>query len=142
MTVSANRDPQRGEKGKILVRQPDSPGQVKQLGPYGIESLISTEEEDRATAYRVSIAAGKKTGTSYHQLAEELYFVVSGSGRAWLDGKEEVLKTGVFLRLPPGTRHAFEAWEEGLELLNIHTPGCRPNRDVHFEGGPPPGGFA
>jgi len=30
---------------------------------------------------------------------------------------------------------------EPLDMLNIQTPGCRPDRDVYFVGGPPPEGF-
>ena len=80
------------------------------------------------------------TGVSYHRRAEEYYYVLSGRGTAVLDGRPYPLAAGGFLRLPPGTTHGFVTEDEPLELLNVHTPGCRPNRDVYFVG-PTPAGF-
>lgn len=111
----------------------------RKLGPYAIRSLISESEEIGLTAYRVRIEAGVSTAVSYHRKAEEVYFVLEGRGTAWLDGKAYPLRAGEFLRLPPGTRHAFETREEALVMLNLHAPGSRPDRDVYFEGDPPPG---
>jgi quercetin dioxygenase-like cupin family protein len=54
-----------------------------------------------------------------------------------LDGEEQLLRAGDFLRLPPGTTHGFVTAEEELVMLDVHTPGSRTNRDVYFlEGGP------
>jgi quercetin dioxygenase-like cupin family protein len=123
----------------ILHLDEQSGGESAQLGPYLIESLISRDQEGVLTAYRVSIAPGQVTAVSYHRKAEELYYVLSGTGKALLDGKEHVLKAGDFLRLPPGTRHGFVTADEELRMLNIHSPGSRPDRDVYFEGTAPPG---
>ena len=53
------------------------------------------------------------------------------------------LKSGLFhvdfLRLPPGTTHGFVTGADELVLLDIHTPGSRPDRDVYFVGDVPPG---
>jgi mannose-6-phosphate isomerase-like protein (cupin superfamily) len=76
---------------------------------------------------------------SYHRLAEEYYFVLAGRGTAVLDGREYPLVPGDFLRLPPGTTHGFVTAAEALELLDIHTPGCRPDRDVYFTDKTPEG---
>ena len=116
-------------------------GQVHQLGPYGIETLIEREEEGGLTAYRVHIAPGERTAVSYHKVAEELYYVLAGSGTAVLDGQPQAIKAGDLLRLPPGTTHGFITESGPLHLLNIHSPGCWPDRDVYFVDGPPPSGF-
>ncbi len=71
------------------------------------------------------------TGLSYHRLkpgkrqgfghrhvdAEEVYVVLSGSGRIKLD--DELRDVGVMdaVRIGPGVGHAFEAGDEGLEYL-------------------------
>ncbi len=115
------------------------PEKTQTLGPYRIETLIPKHEEGRATAYRVRIEPHSVTSVSYHKLAEELYFVLSGSGIAILNGQRFLLKTGDLLRLPPGTTHGFETGEEALEMLDVHTPGCWPDRDVYFVGETPPG---
>lgn len=114
---------------------------IHQLGPYGIESLITVGAESSMTAYRVRVEAGRMTSTSFHKVAEELYYVLSGSGKAYLNHAPYDLKAGVFLRLPPGTWHAFEAGPDGLDMLDIHAPGCRPDRDVFFPDGDTPDGF-
>jgi quercetin dioxygenase-like cupin family protein len=116
----------------IICRAAGRPAHVQQLGAYRIEPLIERQEENSGTAYRVQIAPNQHTATSYHAEAEEYYYVLSGSGSVILDGEEHSLTTGHFLRLPPGTRHAFVAGEKGLEMLDIHTPGCWPDRDTFF----------
>ena len=105
---------------------------VHQFGPYQIEPLLTEAEEAAATVYRVRVEANQQTSTSYHQIAEEFYFVLSGTATAILDGTPQPLKPGDFLRLPPGTRHAFITKDEPLEMLDTHVPGCRPGRDTFF----------
>jgi mannose-6-phosphate isomerase-like protein (cupin superfamily) len=116
-------------------------GPIQQLGPYGIETLIERQEEGTVTAYRVHIAPGERTAVSFHKVAEELYYVLSGSGTAVLDGQPRAIKAGDLLRLPPGTTHGFITASEPLQMLNIHSPGCWPDRDVYFADGPAPAGF-
>ena len=130
-----------GRKLGLIHRASGRSGRVEQLGPYGIETLIERDEEGAATAYRVRVAPHERTRISYHRVAEELYFVLAGRGTAILDGRERAIAAGDFLRLPPGTTHGFVAGDEPLEMLNIHTPGCRPDHDVYFPDGPAPEGF-
>ena len=125
----------------LIHRSSGDSARCEHLGPYGIESLIDPQEEGAGTVYRVTIAPGERTRVSYHRVAEEYYFVLSGGGIALLDGREYRLAAGDFLRLPPGTTHGFVTEAEPLVMLNIHTPGSRPDRDVYFVDGPPPPGF-
>jgi mannose-6-phosphate isomerase-like protein (cupin superfamily) len=125
----------------LIHRHSGDPARVEQLGPYGIESLIDPREEGRATVYRVSIGPHERTATSFHRVAEEFYYVLAGHGTAILDGREYALAPGDFLRLPPGTRHGFATGEETLQMLDIHVPGCRPDRDTYFSEGEVPDGF-
>jgi len=125
----------------LIHRASGDPVRTEHLGPYIIESLIDPEEEGSGTVYRVTIAPHQRTRISYHRIAEEYYFVLSGRGTAILDGREYALAAGDFLRLPPGTTHGFTTGEEFLVMLDIHSPGSRPDRDVYFLDGPPPEGF-
>lgn len=125
----------------IIHRRSGDPDRTQQLGPYRLETLIDPHEEGAGIVHRVSIAPRKRTSVSYHRIAEEFYYVISGSGIAILNGEQYRLSAGDFLRLPPGTTHGFVTEEEPLEMLDIQTPGCRPDRDVYFVGGPPPEGF-
>jgi mannose-6-phosphate isomerase-like protein (cupin superfamily) len=129
------------QDGRSIVHRPSGdPARVQQLGPYHIESLIDWAEEGAFTCYRVQIAAGETTSVSFHRIAEEMYFVLAGSGVARFDGRDYPLHTGDFVRLPPGTTHGFHAGPDGLTMLDLHAPGSRPDRDVYFVG-PPPSGF-
>ena len=120
-----------GQKLAILHRGMGA-GDVAKLGPYEIETLIPEEMEGAATAYRVTIEPHQKTNTSYHRIAEEIYYVLAGSGIAFLDGVAQPLNAGDFLRLPPSVTHRFETAEASLVMLDIHVPGCRPDRDTYF----------
>jgi quercetin dioxygenase-like cupin family protein len=129
----------RSSQQTIIHRSSGRPERFQQLGPYRIEPLIERDEENFGTAYRVRLGPNERTSTSYHCVAEEYYYVLAGSGRALLEAQEHGLNAGDFLRLPAGTRHAFVAGESGLEMLDIHTPGCWPDRDTFFEDGAPVG---
>lgn len=126
---------------RILHVSTGAEANVQRLGPYALESLIAEADEGAMTAYRVTIAPGSTTAISHHKIAEELYYVLEGQGTALLDGQECPLKAGDFLRLPPGTKHGFITTSEALVMLDIHSPGSRPDRDVYFDG-EPPSGFA
>jgi len=125
---------------RILHQRSGSQSAAKQkLGPYEIESLIPPEDEGAGTAYRVRIEPHQTTSVSYHKIAEEFYYILSGSGVAVLDGAAYELHAGDFLRLPPGTTHGFITHDEPLLMLDIHTPGSRPDHDVFFVGDIPAG---
>jgi mannose-6-phosphate isomerase-like protein (cupin superfamily) len=128
-----------GRPLQVIHRHSGDPQRSVALGPYLIESLLSPAEERAGTVYRVRIAPGQRTSISYHRVAEEYYFVLAGRGTALLDGKEVALNPGDFLRLPPGTTHGFITGDEPLDLLDIHTPGCRPDRDTYFVDSVPQG---
>lgn len=126
---------------KLIHRRSGDPDRTQRLGPYQLEALIDADEEGAGTAYRVRIAPHERTAVSYHRVAEEYYYVIAGRGVAILDGREYPLSRGDFLRLPPGTTHGFVTGDESLEMLDIHTPGSRPDRDVYFVDGAAPEGF-
>jgi len=105
---------------------------ITRIGPYELEPLIRRKEEGAFTCYRLRIAPHSRTAISYHAKAEEIYYVLSGHGVAILNNQHYELQPGDFLRLPPGTHHGFVTKEEALELLDIHSPGSWPDRDLYF----------
>ena len=121
---------------QLVHRSSGTTEPVQQLGPYQIEPLLTEDQEAAATAYRVTVEPHQQTTPSYQRVAEEFYFILAGTGTAVLDGAPQALKPGDFLRLPPGTRHAFITDNEPLEMLDIHVPGCRPERDTYFVDNP------
>lgn len=54
-----------------------------------------------------------------HVSAEEVYVVVRGSGRARLDDEVVEVRAGDAIRVAPPVARAFEADDEGLELLAV-----------------------
>ena len=54
-----------------------------------------------------------------HRVQEEAYIVISGSGQALLDGETRPLRQWDVLRVSPQVIRAFEAGDEGLELIAV-----------------------
>ncbi len=67
-----------------------------------------------------------------HKTQEEVYVVISGSGRMKLDDDVVEIKERDAVRVPPGTWRGYEAWPDGLEMLVIGAPnlGDAPREDV------------
>jgi mannose-6-phosphate isomerase-like protein (cupin superfamily) len=81
---------------------------------------------ERTGVTHFRLLPGKRSPfTHRHADAEEVYVVLGGSGRAKLDG--ELLDVGRLdcIRVAPTTARAFEAGQDGLELLAFgpHHPG-------------------
>ena len=78
----------------------------------GLNYLIIKPEQREAFAHR-------------HHQAEEIYVVLSGTGRVKLDDELVELTALDAVRVSPGTTRAFEAGASGLEVLifGAHYPG-------------------
>ena len=64
------------------------------------------------------VKPGKRHAFAHrHQKAEEIYVVLSGSGRVKLDDQVEEVGPLDAIRVGPAVTRAFEAGDEGLELL-------------------------
>ncbi len=64
------------------------------------------------------VKPGKRQGFGHsHDDAEEVYVVIAGSGRVKLDDEIVELERLDAVRVSPGVIRAFEAGDDGLELL-------------------------
>jgi mannose-6-phosphate isomerase-like protein (cupin superfamily) len=64
------------------------------------------------------VKPGRRQGFGHrHDAAEEVYFVVSGGGRMKLDDDILELVEHDVIRVSPGVTRAFEAGDDGLEVL-------------------------
>src|SRR3954462_15293326 len=81
------------------------------------------------------IKPGQRGFPHKHRQAEEVYVVLAGSGRVKLDDEVEKVKLLDAIRVSPGVVRAFEAGDDGLELLAfgprrendaemVRAPGC------------------
>jgi len=77
------------------------------------------EVEDTGVSHQ-RLKADKRQGFAHkHDKAEEVYVVLSGSGRVKLD--DEIVELGALdaIRVSPGVTRQFEAGPDGLELLAV-----------------------
>lgn len=66
------------------------------------------------------VKPGKRHAFAHrHETAEEVYVVLSGSGRVKLDDQLEEVKVLDAIRVSPEVTRAFEAGDDGLELLAV-----------------------
>jgi len=63
------------------------------------------------------VKPGQRGAAHRHDEAEEVYVVLSGSGRVKLDDDVRDLRPLDAIRVAPRVARAFEAGDEGLELL-------------------------
>jgi mannose-6-phosphate isomerase-like protein (cupin superfamily) len=67
--------------------------------------------------------AGKHAPAHVHEAAEEVLYVLSGSGKMYFDGAAEAIKTGSFMLVPKGVEHSLEADEgEDLKVFYVFSP--------------------
>jgi mannose-6-phosphate isomerase-like protein (cupin superfamily) len=77
------------------------------------------EAEATGLSYHV-VKPGKRQGFAHrHDRAEEIYVVLSGSGRMKLDDEIVDVERYDAIRVAPKTWRAFEAGDEGLEILAV-----------------------
>jgi mannose-6-phosphate isomerase-like protein (cupin superfamily) len=75
--------------------------------------------EDGAT---VDVQMGP-TSKHLHANADEIQYVVEGTGTEWLGDKQVALKPGVMLLIPHNTPHGGTVETSGhIKLIAIHTP--------------------
>jgi mannose-6-phosphate isomerase-like protein (cupin superfamily) len=73
-------------------------------------------EETGVTHFRLH--PGKRSPfTHRHERAEEVYVILSGSGRVKLDGELREVTARDAIRVAPETARAFEAGPDGLEFI-------------------------
>lgn len=66
---------------------------------------------------------GGKTPPNVHQFAHEMFFVLEGSGTAYVGGQATALKKGDALLVRPGSTHEIENTGAGkLYCLTVMTP--------------------
>jgi mannose-6-phosphate isomerase-like protein (cupin superfamily) len=83
-------------------------------------------ESERTGVTHFRLRPGRRSPfTHRHTNAEEVYVVLSGSGRIKVDGEIADVAALDAIRVAPSAPRAFEAGPDGLELLafGVHHPG-------------------
>ncbi len=63
------------------------------------------------------VPAGGSTQEHYHPRAEEIYFILAGTGRLRIETETREVKPGDAIAIPPGQRHKL--WNTGAETLRL-----------------------
>jgi mannose-6-phosphate isomerase-like protein (cupin superfamily) len=80
----------------------------------------------RSQAAIMTLAPGEATGgaDNRHERSDQWLYVISGQGRAIVEGQNIELANGSLLLIEAGERHEIinTSGEQPLETLNIYTP--------------------
>jgi len=80
-----------------------------------------------------TLAPGQATQRHYHRDAEEIYFVVQGTGAMEVDGARETVVVGDAILIPPGAWHELRNdTDSPLRILCCCAPPYR-HEDTFFE---------
>ena len=79
-----------------------------------------------------TLEPGQSTQRHYHAEAEEIYYLVSGSGVMEVDGERREVSPGDAILIPPGARHQITAVGERLRFLCCCAPAYR-HEDTFFD---------
>ncbi len=75
------------------------------------------QAQDTGLSHQKLRAGARHPFAHRHEDAEEVYVILSGSGRVKLDEEIVAIERLDAIRVAPGVTRNFEAGEEGLELL-------------------------
>jgi mannose-6-phosphate isomerase-like protein (cupin superfamily) len=99
-----NQIPQTPQPGSVLVRHEG--GETRERSACGWrDRLISREDAPLGPAAWAHVVDIKYSKLHYHKRATELYYVVEGNGVILLDGREEEIRRGSLVHIPPGVVH-------------------------------------
>lgn len=77
-----------------------------------------------------SLPPGKRTQPHYHPRAEEIYYILSGTGVMTLSGQDRDVGPGDAIAIPPGAHHTiFNSGEGELVFLCMCAP-CYEHEDT------------
>jgi mannose-6-phosphate isomerase-like protein (cupin superfamily) len=79
-----------------------------------------------------TLEPGQATERHYHAEAEEIYYLVEGSGEMEVDGERGEVTVGDSILIPPGAWHQIRAREGRLRFLCCCAPAYR-HEDTYFE---------
>ena len=112
----------------ILISDKDRSGYMK---PYveKIETEAKFAEKSWGTytvidvqpgsmTIKLSMRAGESLSYHMHNYREEVWTVVSGNGKAIVDGMEQILRTGDVITIAAGCRHTVEALTS-LDIIEV-----------------------
>ena len=109
-----------------LIRRPGV-GRSFTLGGEQVVIKVGADETGGAYSlmhWQVPAAPSPAPPMHAHQLYEETFLVLDGDLEFTLEDESQVVATGDFIRIPPGTRHSYvNRSDRPAELLVTFVPG-------------------
>lgn len=102
-----------------------------------VYELIGSSAEkgatDRHSLAHIVIPPGASSAPHYHQVSEETYYILRGTARMRIDGREFSLPPARVCLIKPGETHLItNEGEEELEFLAVSAPPWSPE-DMHVQ---------
>ena len=84
---------------------------------WGSYRVLDVEEESMTV--KVTLNPGNKMNYHSHERRDEVWTVVSGSGKTIVDGMEQIVTSGDVVTMAAGCKHTIIAGAEGLQLIEV-----------------------
>jgi len=81
-------------------------------------SLKVLDASDKSMTIRLNITAGKRMSYHSHEYRDEMWTILSGTGKTIVDGMEQPVKAGDVITMEAGCRHTIIA-DTNLEVIEI-----------------------
>ena len=75
--------------------------------------------EENSLTVKVTLNPGHHMNYHSHEKRDEVWTVISGSGRTFVDGMEQPVKPGDVVTMQAGCKHTVIAGEQGLQLMEV-----------------------
>ena len=95
----------------------DAPKPFQERRPWGEELWITRNAPSMVKI--ITVFPGELLSLQYHHNRDEYWHILSGNGKAEIDGKEIDLTSGVDCFVPRETKHRLHGGTENLILLEL-----------------------
>lgn len=75
--------------------------------------------EENSLTVKVTLNPGHRMNYHSHEKRDEVWTVISGAGRTFVDGMEQPIKQGDLITMAAGCKHTVIAGEQGLQLIEV-----------------------
>ena len=83
---------------------------------WGTYTVIDVQTNSMTV--KITMSAGQEMSYHSHDYRDEVWTIVSGQGKAIVDGMEQVVRTGDVLTIAAGCRHTIKA-ETNLDIIEV-----------------------
>lgn len=87
------------------------------------KDLTNNDETGRLSAHYLKVMPGGEIVPHTHDVVE-VFYLITGSGSALIDGERQEAKAGSIIVAPPGIEHGLKnTGDEVIELYAVFSPG-------------------